>query len=111
MINRTPGLTFEVDHLRSFITWVEAGTQHKAAELLHISQPCLCKKLSRLQALVNVALWNRVQPPAFQLTPAGQQFLDDARRIVAMVDELASRSWSQKGAAALAGNEKTGALL
>jgi DNA-binding transcriptional LysR family regulator len=94
MLNRTPGLTFEIDHLRAFITLVDCGTQTKASKQLHITQPCLCKKLLRLQALVNVRLWKRARQVSFELTPAGHQFLEDARRIVGLVDDLANRTWS-----------------
>ncbi len=83
-----PQVTFK--QLRYFV--VVANELHfgRASELLHITQPALSRQIAALERQLNVVLLDRHRQIA-GLTPAGRQFLQDARSILASLDDATSK--------------------
>jgi len=77
-------INFELLDLRAFLAVYEFRNFHRAAELLHLSQPALSRRVRNLEKRLRVALLERstrhVTP-----TAAGRKFEPMARR---MLDEL-----------------------
>lgn len=66
-----------------------AGTLNftRAAELLHMTQPAVTHQIRQLEADFNTRLFDRVNN-RINLTPAGEQVLDYASRILSLYDEM-----------------------
>jgi DNA-binding transcriptional LysR family regulator len=82
---------FEIRHLRYFIATAEAGSLSAAASQLYISQPPLTRQIHQLETLLRVKLFNR-KPKGVELTSAGEVFLDEAKNILALIDQAAIRT-------------------
>lgn len=89
------------EDLRAFVVVADTGNFRAAAELLHITQPGLTRRIQKLEALLGVQLMTR-STRRVELTAAGVQFLQKARTIVIDVDsalidlqEAVSRSHGQ----------------
>jgi DNA-binding transcriptional LysR family regulator len=67
--------------LQAFIAVAEAGAFGRAAEVLHITQTGLTRRLQGLEASLGVRLVERTTR-ALALTPIGRDFLPQARRLV-----------------------------
>lgn len=67
--------------IRYFVRVADVGSISRAAEDLGIVQPALSRHIQRLEEEVGDALFVRL-PRGVQLTTAGRQFLDHARRMV-----------------------------
>jgi DNA-binding transcriptional LysR family regulator len=72
----------ELRHLRYFVAVAEVLSFTRAAERLHLAQPSLTRQIKDLEAEMGVQLFDRVQK-RISLTPEGESFLSDARRLVA----------------------------
>lgn len=83
-------------HLRAFVTLAEVGSFGGAAKLLHIGQPALSQAIAGLEELVGVRLLERTTR-SLSLTPAGVEFLNDARRVLEANELLLQRGvqWAQ----------------
>ncbi|WP_256852615.1 LysR family transcriptional regulator [Pantoea sp. Fr+CA_20] len=84
-------MNIELRHLRYFIAVAEELHFGRAAQRLHISQPPLSQQIMQLEAETGAQLFNRTNR-SVQLTPAGQQFLQDARTILLQVDQATQRA-------------------
>lgn len=84
-------MNIELRHLRYFIAVAEELHFGRAAQRLHISQPPLSQQIMQLEAETGAQLFNRTNR-SVQLTPAGQQFLQDARAILLQVDQATQRA-------------------
>jgi DNA-binding transcriptional LysR family regulator len=71
----------ELRHLRYFVAVAEALSFTKAAKNLHLAQPSLTRQIKDLEAEIEVRLINR-SGKQISLTPEGESFLLDARRLL-----------------------------
>lgn len=81
----------ELRHLRYYIAVAEELHFGRAAERLFMSQPPLSQQIRQLEEELETVLLERTSR-SVSLTPAGESFLEDARRILAEVDEAAERA-------------------
>ncbi len=79
--------------LSYFIALAETRHFGQAAARVHVSQPALSTQIRELEDRMGAALLDR-SDRAFRLTPAGQEVLASARRIMAEVERMeASTRW------------------
>jgi len=83
-------------HLRAFVAIAETGSFVAAAEVVHLGQPALSQAISNLESQLGVRLLER-SSRSLRLTPAGEEFLVDARRVVDSVARMMSQGadWAQ----------------
>jgi DNA-binding transcriptional LysR family regulator len=81
-INLSP---VSLTHIQSFIAVAEEGHVGRAARRLHLTQPPLSRHILALEDELGARLFERT-PQGMRLLPAGEAFLDHARRILAEVD-------------------------
>jgi DNA-binding transcriptional LysR family regulator len=80
------GITMELRHLRYFITVAEEGHITRAAERLGMQQPPLSRQIKEIERQVDVQLFVR-KARGVELTDAGRAFLDEARAILAKIEQ------------------------
>ncbi|TWJ17580.1 LysR substrate-binding domain-containing protein [Geobacter argillaceus] len=76
----------ELRHLRYFVAAAEELSFSGAARKLHISQPAISRIIRELECELGVSLFTR-ERLGLRLTPAGEQFLVSARKIVRDCEE------------------------
>lgn len=76
--------------LRSFVTVAETGGVTRAAGLLHLTQSAVSMQLKRLEDGMGLRLLDR-SGRGVSLTPAGEQLLGYARRMMQLNDEAWAR--------------------
>ncbi len=72
-------------HIQSFVAVAEEGHVGRAARRLHLTQPPLSRHILALEDELGARLFERT-PRGMRLLPAGETFLQHARRILAQVD-------------------------
>lgn len=80
----------DITTLRSFVAVADAGGVTRAAGFLNLTQSAVSMQLKRLEELLGLALIDR-SGRGVRLTPAGEQLLSYARRMVEMNDEIYAR--------------------
>lgn len=75
----------EIRHIEAFLAIADELHFGRAAARLHLTQPSLSQQLKRLERQLGVELVSRTSR-VVQLTPAGEAFRADARRILGEVD-------------------------
>ena len=83
----------EFRHLRYFVAVAERRNISQAAQQLHIAQPPLSRQIRQLEEEVGTALLVRNQR-GVELTPAGEVFLKDARKLIAQSEMAAANARS-----------------
>jgi DNA-binding transcriptional LysR family regulator len=93
-------MRLELRHLRTLCAIAEAGSLGKAALALGFSQPAISTQLRRLEELLGATLFTR-SSTGVELTSVGEQVVEQARDILARVDELERRPLSTVDGGAL----------
>mgnify|MGYP002582798937 CR=1 FL=1 len=75
--------------LRYTIEIAKAGSMNEAAKSLYISQPSLSTAIRELEAETGVEIFRRTNR-GIAVTPAGEEFLGYARKILKQIDEVES---------------------
>jgi acetyl esterase/lipase len=86
----------ELRHLRAFVAVAEELKFARAAERLYVSPPALSRQIRALEELVGCELLRRTTH-AVELTLAGEQLLDRARKLLADVDEAVTATLAVGG--------------
>jgi len=81
----------ELRHLRYFVGVGEEQHFGRAAERLHVAQPALSRQIRDLEKEIGFPLFDRL-PRGVRLSAAGGLFLEDARRILADVQDAVRRA-------------------
>jgi DNA-binding transcriptional LysR family regulator len=85
-----PGPGFELRQLRTFAAVARRRSFTRAADDLHIAQQAVSQQIKALERSLGVTLLRRT-PRRVELTPEGQVFLAECRRVLASADRAASR--------------------
>ncbi len=80
----------DITTLRSFVAVAEAGGVTRAAGFLNLTQSAVSMQLKRLEETLGLTLLDR-SGRGVSLTPAGEQLLKYARRMVELNDEIYAR--------------------
>ena len=80
----------EIHQLRYFVAIAEVGSFGGAAKRCHVAQPSLSQQIKKLESELGYQLFDRLGR-SIALTEAGQALLPRARRILAEVQEAATR--------------------
>jgi len=88
--------------LQYAVAVADARNFRRAAELCHVSQPSLSAQLAQLEDVLGTRLFERERRPLI-LTPAGEQIVERARRLLVDTDDLV-------GAARQLGDPLSGSL-
>lgn len=80
-------LNISVRQLHYFLSLVQAGSFSRAADAVGVTQSTLSAAIQSLEAEIGVRLIDRTGR-RMQLLPAGEDFLERARDIVALIEEL-----------------------
>lgn len=81
---------FELYQLEQLLAFAECGTLSGAAERLHLSQPALSRSMQRLEAELQVPLFDR-QKNRIELNENGRMAVDYARKIVEQSRDMVGR--------------------
>lgn len=76
---------YTLDQLRGFVAVAEEGHFGRAAARMRMTQPPLSRQVQRLEKAVGIALLTRTHNGS-ELTPAGREFLKEARRVLTAAD-------------------------
>ncbi len=74
--------------LRAFISVAECASFSRAANLLHLTQPAVSKRIGALESSLGQRLFDRIGHSVL-LTPAGQTLLPRATRLLLDLDDVA----------------------
>jgi DNA-binding transcriptional LysR family regulator len=84
-------LTLDLRHLRYIVASARNGSFSAAAHEFNVRQPIISKRIKEVEDELRVTLFGRSTAGA-RLTPAGEAFVVDARRIIEEFDRLAERA-------------------
>ncbi len=76
----------DIDDLHAFINVARLGSFSAAAEILHLTQPAVSKRIAALEQRLDTRLFDRIGRRII-LTEAGQTLLGHAERILAEVED------------------------
>jgi len=81
-----PSTDLQLDWLRAFVAAVDAGSLTAAGRQVHRSQSALSMQIAKLEHAVGRPVLLRT-PRRLDLTPAGRELLEHARRLVGLHDD------------------------
>jgi len=81
----------DLRHLEFIVASARNGSFSAAAHEFNVRQPIVSKRIKRVEEELGVQLFDRLKSGA-RLTPAGEEFVIDARRILSDVNRLADRA-------------------
>ena len=81
----------DLHHLRYIVASARSGSFSAAAHEFNVRQPIVSKRIKRVEEAFGVPLFDRLKTGA-RLTPAGEEFVADAGRILADFDQLVERT-------------------
>ena len=81
--------------LRAFVAVAETGGMTSAGRLINLTQAAVSQQIKRLEDLFQVTLFDR-QSRSLDLTDRGQRLLTQARRLIALNDEVAGSMISRQ---------------
>lgn len=84
---RSPVRDPEIAELRAFCIAADTGSIGRAANVLHVSQPALSKRLRTLEALIGAKLLYR-SSRGVRLTPTGSQLYLASRRLLDSAEQV-----------------------
>ena len=76
-------------HLKYVISIAENGSINRAAEELHVAQPNLSRVVREMEADLGIRFFHR-SSKGMMLTPDGELFVNQARKILEQIDEMES---------------------
>jgi len=79
--------SFTLRQLQYAVAVADARSFRRAAELCHVAQPSLSAQLAQLEDALGTRLFERERRPVL-LTPAGEQIVERARRLLVDADDL-----------------------
>lgn len=74
-------------HMKYAYEVARAGSLSKASETLFVAIPNLSRSIKELEADLNITIFDRTAK-GMRLTPAGEEFMDYAKRILTQIDQL-----------------------
>ena len=80
-ISKSGNTDMDSNALKAFLTIVDQGSFSEAAEILHLTQPAISKRLAALENQLGTSLIDRSHRQ-IRLTDAGSRLLPHARRIL-----------------------------
>jgi len=80
----------DITALRSFVAIIDAGGVTRAAGFLNLTQSAVSMQIKRLEDMLNLPLFDR-STRKMAPTPAGEQLLGYARKMLALNDEVFGR--------------------
>lgn len=86
-ISSLPVRNFDVALARAFLATVETGGMTAAARFLNLTQGAISQQIKRLEDVLGRRLFDR-NGRDLELTPDGERLLTQARRLVALNDEI-----------------------
>ena len=97
-VNPRNYLQMELRHLRYFVATADTLSFTRGAEKLHVAQPSLTRQIKDLEEEIGVRLLDRTTAHV-SLTPEGQLFLVDAKRVLNLSQEIVEsvRRFSRHG--------------
>jgi DNA-binding transcriptional LysR family regulator len=90
-IRRLSERDFDLRKLRYFVAVADEANFGRAAARLYMTQPALSRQIQSLEAEIGVRLFDRDWHGA-RLTAAGEQFRDDAQRLLELSEAAARRA-------------------
>ncbi|KAB8291513.1 LysR family transcriptional regulator [Bifidobacterium avesanii] len=84
--------------LDAVVAAARTGSFAKAARLLHVSAPALAKQVNTFEAEFGITLFTRSRS-GVALTPAGREFVEDARPVMRQCDDILRRARRRSAAA------------
>ena len=77
----------DIAELNAFVSVAESGSFSQAAQMLHLTQPAVSKRISQLESGLNCQLFDRIGRQVI-LTEAGRNLLPRASRILMEFEDL-----------------------